>query len=142
MKQAKKIKAKEPVKLRFRKLENGNESAYMDIYQKGKRNREFLKIYIVPEITNTDKETNRQMIELANAIKAQKIIELKNSENGFATQGIKQKACIYDYIKKLADEKYKTRPSDSSTSRNYKTLISRLKQFSGDRTTFKRDLLL
>jgi len=138
MKQAKKIKAKEPVKIRFKELSNGNQSIYLDIYQNGKRNREFLKIYIVPEHSDTDKEVNRQMMGLANAIKAQKIVELKNSENGFSIQGIKQKACIYDYIHKLADEKYKTRPSDSSNYRNYITLIDRLKQFSGDKTTFKQ----
>jgi len=138
MKQAKKVKAKEPVRLRFKKLSNGNQSIYLDIYQNGTRKYEFLKIYIVPELTNTDKETNRQMMDLANTIKAQKIVELKNSENGFSIQGIKQKVCIYDYIEKLADEKYKTRPSDSSNYRNYKTLISRLKQFSGTKTTFKQ----
>ena len=138
MKQAKKIKAKEPVRLRFKKLANGNNSIYLDVYSNGQRNYEFLKIYIIPEHTENDKETNRQMMVLANAIKAQKIVELKNNENGFTNHGIKQKACIYDYIQKLADEKYKTRPSDSSIYRSYKLLIARLKLFSGDRTTFKQ----
>ena len=138
MKQAKKIKAKEPVKLRFKELANGNKSIYLDIYSSGQRHYEFLKLYIVPELTEIDKETNRQIKELANAIKSQKIIELKNSENGFTVTGIKQKANIYDYIQKIADEKFNTRPSDSSIYRSNKLLISRLKHFSGDRTTFKQ----
>ena len=31
------MKAKEPVKLRFKKLSNANQSIYLDIYYKGKR---------------------------------------------------------------------------------------------------------
>ena len=38
------MKAKEPVKLRFKKLSNANLSIYLDIYYKGKRYYEFLKL--------------------------------------------------------------------------------------------------
>ena len=43
------MKAKEPVKLRFKKLSNANLSIYLDIYYKGKRYYEFLKLYLTPE---------------------------------------------------------------------------------------------
>ena len=43
------MKAKEPVKLRFKKLSNANQSIYLDIYYKGKRYYEFLKLYLTPE---------------------------------------------------------------------------------------------
>ena len=36
------MKAKEPVKLQFKKLSNANLSIYLDIYYKGKRYYEFL----------------------------------------------------------------------------------------------------
>lgn len=39
------MKAKEPVKLRFKKLSNANQSIYLDIYYKGKRYYEFLKLH-------------------------------------------------------------------------------------------------
>ena len=45
------IKAKEPVRIRFKELQNGNKSIYLDIYRNGKRTYEFLKLYIVPFIT-------------------------------------------------------------------------------------------
>lgn len=35
-------KEKQPVKIRYKKLANGNLSIYLDIYQNGKRNYNFL----------------------------------------------------------------------------------------------------
>ena len=43
-------KAKEPIRIRFKQLANGNQSIYLDTYKDGKRTYEFLKLYIVPEI--------------------------------------------------------------------------------------------
>jgi integrase len=139
MKQAKKIKVKEPVRLRSKTIANGNQSLYLDCYTSGnKREYEFLKLYLIPEKTQSDKEANTETLRLANAIKAQKIVELQNTAHGFHVSGGKQKASIYDYLQKLADESFRTKPSDSSTARNYKALIALLKRFSGDKTTFKQ----
>lgn len=55
----KQIKVKEPIRLRAKKIANENESLYLDCYYNGKRQREFLKLYIVPERTKEDKEKNR-----------------------------------------------------------------------------------
>ena len=49
---------KSPVKLRQRKLANGNISLYLDIYRNGKRDREFLKLYLVDAKTKQEKERN------------------------------------------------------------------------------------
>ena len=38
-----------PVRIRFKELENGNKSIYLDIYYEKKRRYEFLKLYLVPE---------------------------------------------------------------------------------------------
>ena len=38
------IAQKEPVKLREKKLSNGNISLYLDIYRNGKRHKEYLKL--------------------------------------------------------------------------------------------------
>ena len=40
---------KEPVTVRFKELANGNKSIYLDIYINGKRQYEFLKLYLLPE---------------------------------------------------------------------------------------------
>ena len=52
----KQIKVKEPIRLRTKKLSYGNESLYLDIYTDGKRDYEFLKLYIIQERTKEDKE--------------------------------------------------------------------------------------
>lgn len=39
-------KVKEPVRLREKKLANGNISLYLDIYRDGKREYEFLRLYL------------------------------------------------------------------------------------------------
>ena len=44
----KKTKLKEPVKVRTKKLADGSESYYLDIYVDGKRQYEFLKLYRLP----------------------------------------------------------------------------------------------
>ena len=50
------MKAKEPVKLQFKKLSNANLSIYLDIYYKGKRYYEFLKLYLTPERFPEDRD--------------------------------------------------------------------------------------
>ncbi|MCS2507803.1 Arm DNA-binding domain-containing protein [Phocaeicola vulgatus] len=37
-----------PVRIRFKELENGNKSIYLDIYYEKKRRYEFLKLYLIP----------------------------------------------------------------------------------------------
>ena len=78
----KQIKVKEPIRLRTKKLSNGNESLYLDIYTDGKRDYEFLKLYIIQERTKEDKEKNAQTLKLANAIKSKRIVELQNFPDG------------------------------------------------------------
>ena len=74
-------KAKEPIRLREKVLSNGNKSLYLDIYRDGKRVYEFLKLYLIPETASdpTAKMRNKQTLIQANAIKAQRIIELTNN---------------------------------------------------------------
>ena len=43
-------KVKEPVRIRQRKLANGNMSLYLDVYVKGVRKVESLGLYLVPHL--------------------------------------------------------------------------------------------
>lgn len=93
----KSFKAKEPARLRFNELANGNKSIYLDIYLNGKRQREYLRLYLVPERTPADRLQNEQTMRAANAIKSQRIIDVANDAAGiFSTKG--KKVLLADWI--------------------------------------------
>jgi len=77
---------KEPIRIRQKKLANGNISLYLDIYINGKREYEFLKMYLIPEKTKDDKVHNRETMRLAEAVKALRIIDIQNGRYGFSSQ--------------------------------------------------------
>ena len=92
---------KEPVKLRKRKLKNGNISLYLDIYYNGVREYEFLKLYLSPK--RSDNEKNKQTLQLANSIKAKRIVEIQNGAYGYSTYLINTN--FLDYYKKMTEER-------------------------------------
>lgn len=55
---------KEVIRLR-RKATQSGESLYLDIYFKGKRRYEFLRLYLIPERTKADRLKNEQTLRLA-----------------------------------------------------------------------------
>jgi hypothetical protein len=132
-------KAKEPIKVRFKKLANGNQSIYLDYYNEGKREYEFLKLYLIPEKTPIDKETNNQTLQLANAIKSKKIIELQNITHGFKFSSIKQKMRLVDYLQTIAAEKKQEAGNVvKGEHQSYTAVIKHILQYSGEQTTFKQ----
>ena len=128
-------KAKEPVRIRFKELQNGNQSIYFDTYRNGKRVYDFPKLYIVPEKTDADKNKNRETLSLANKIKAQKILKIYSNETGFAANSMKQTANFIDYIRKLADKK--RTDGIRGVYQNYMGLIKHLTCYRGDKISFK-----
>ncbi len=97
------MKAKEPVRLRQKKLANGNVSLYLDIYVDGQRHYEFLKLYLIPEESRDDKAANKQTLSLANTIKAQRIVEVQDGRYGFKMQA--PKVDLITYIETQAQKK-------------------------------------
>ena len=75
-------KAKEPVRLRFKVLSNGNKSLYLDFYQNGKREYEFLKLYLIPECSPLDSITNINTLKVANEIKAKRLFDIVHGKSG------------------------------------------------------------
>ena len=73
----------EPIRLRKRLLKDGRQTLYLDLYHNGKREYEYLKLYLIPEKTRADKETNKKTMQLAEAIKAKRIVDYQNGRFGF-----------------------------------------------------------
>ena len=97
----KKTKLKEPVKVRTKKLADGSESYYLDIYVNGKRSYEFLKMYHLPEVNARVREQNRATREAVEAIKSQRIIEITNSKAGIKSKSAWQKLTLADWLEKF-----------------------------------------
>ena len=89
--------SKEAVTLRKRKMKDGGYSLYLDYSVDGVRNREFLKLYLVPERTKIDAVQNRETMKTANAIKSKRIIDLQNGSHGFS-QRKGAKILLLDYM--------------------------------------------
>lgn len=62
------------VTLRTKPLSNGSESIYLDVYDKGKRKYEYLRLYLVPEVDEKAKRMNANAMKKAEEIKAQYIL--------------------------------------------------------------------
>lgn len=96
---------KEPIKIRQKKLANGNISLYLDIYLNGKRHYEFLRLYLIPERSRADKEKNKQTMQLANSIKAMRQVEVQNHEYGFKSDYAEQ-TLFYDYYVAMTEKRH------------------------------------
>ena len=99
----KQLKLKEPVKIRLKPISDGNRSIYLDIYWKGMRKYEYLKLYLVPEVNPLSKEKNRETMAVAEQIKAERIKAL----NGHSLQDwdtVRQSAMLLStWIKKYCE---------------------------------------
>ena len=94
---------KEPVKIRFRELKNGNTSIYLDIYVNGVREYEFLNIYLRPEKERADRLWNKEQLRLANAVKAERIVSIQNGEFGFKDIKRARKLNFITYLESMAE---------------------------------------
>lgn len=98
---------KEPIKIRRKQLANGNISLYLDIYHNGKREYEFLKLYLIPEKNRADKEKNRQTLQLANSIKAKRIVDIQNGDHGFKSP-FAEEVLFFDYYRNMCEKRLGT----------------------------------
>ena len=144
-KQKQTVKLKEPVRIRFKQLSNGNQSIYLDYYTGdvirkenyvgGKRKYEFLKLYLIPERTREDKAKNEATLALAKAIQSKRIVEVQNDAHGFPrTRTSPKRTCsiIWKTFAKKSVERGST-----NYARTVLNTIRELKQFRGDYIAFR-----
>lgn len=128
-------KAKEPVKLRQQKIKDGNISLYLDYNLNGKRIREYLKLYLIPEHESNDKDRNKETLRLAQAVKAQRITELQNGSMGFRSIG-RGKIYLSDWLQRER-ERFQKQGSTAYQS-SIRNTIKQVKAY-GDRPLNKID---
>lgn len=98
-KQKKPMRVKEPVKIRLKALSNGNHSIYLDIYADGRRTYEFLKLYLIPEQSEADRQVNEEMLQAANVLKARRTIDLVMGRSGVRSMKM-ARMTVGDYLKR------------------------------------------
>ena len=113
------ITQKEPVKLREKKLSNGNISLFLDIYRNGKRHKEYLKLYLIDAKTPIEKEQNRQTLATAQAIKSKRLIEIR------------------EHRQKKKEAKSKAERERIGKWGNWRSCLRYLEIYCDDKTTFR-----
>lgn len=129
-------KAKEPIRIRFKQLANGNQSIYLDCYREGKRSYEFLKLYIVPETDEATRLQNQNTMQAAMAIKSQRLIDMANDEAGITKVSQRSKMLLIDWMRYYSGQKKKNGQSDAF-SKQIDKAIRHLLLYKGDKVTMR-----
>jgi integrase len=101
------------VTVRYKKLKSGKFSAYLDVYSntgqgKGKRNYEFLKIYVTKDYSDASTrvvEVDKDKMKIVNAIRNNREDRMSFSENGYQ-QPDKINYNLLDYFRDCLAKKY------------------------------------
>jgi integrase len=123
---------KEPIKLRAKATSNAL-SLYLDLYRDGKRQYEFLKLYLNEETDQRTKEQNRQTLEIATTILHEKIATFNKTGAGFVT--LKGKVNFITYISFQADEALKKSGNVHGYYYTLKSLAKHVELYAGNKVT-------
>lgn len=116
-------KAKEIVKLRFRKLKGGEQSAYFDIYTNGVRQFLWQEERIVPEHDEADKEHNRNVMDVLEQRRRALTAELTIDKSGIANRSFNTDITLQEWLG-IYQKEVSTRAKQT-----YMSGFSRLKDF-------------
>lgn len=129
------------IHLRQRKRSNGKISLFLEFYKsittkegkvKPTREYEYLDLYLIDKPkTPQDKQRNKEILKLAESIKAKRELEVKNGEYGFKVE-FKQGANFIDYFKEMVEEK-----KSKGNLENWKSALNHLIDYAGENITFK-----
>lgn len=125
------MKTRETVYLRQRARKNGNIALYLDICRDGKRTNEYLKLYLVPELTRQDKLKNKETLKLAEAMRAKRIVEIQSKDFGIDLAS-HEDALFFALMRRIIDRK------DGTTKTSWLNCLSHLLKYEpNEQITFK-----
>lgn len=112
-------------------------SLYLDYYNNGKREYEYLNLYLIPDLLNRklskqEKEDNRRNLELAEAIRSKRFLAIKNDEYGFRDTE-KAKGSFLTYFQAMTNK----RRNSLGNWGNWKSALIHLQKFAPRDVAFK-----
>lgn len=130
------------VHLRQRRQKNGKISLYLEIYKgylktnnktKAIRDYEYLNLYLYNKPSGfIQKKHNKEILQLAKTIKAQKEIDIQNGKYGFSSKS-KQNSDFLKYFQKLTNDRFQSKGNYG----NWNSVLKHLKDFTSNRIIFK-----
>lgn len=123
----------------LRKRKKGNKiSLYLDYYQNGKRNYEYLRLYLIPKppqgsLSKSERDENKKTLELAESIRSKRHFEIQNGVYGFKDQS-KRKGSFIRYMEYLAEK----RKASTGNYENWNSTLKHLKKFCFLDVTFEQ----
>lgn len=124
---------KDFVTLRQRKRANGRIALFLDICNNGKRNFEYLKLYLIPEHTRADKAANKETMRQAEALRAQRVVEMRSRQFGVEYTD-SSKILFYDFVESLINRK------EGTTKTSWQNCMAHLLRYEPDRAISFKDI--
>lgn len=120
------------------RLKGSKISLYLEFYSNGNRKYEYLQLYLTPDpekgvLSKQDKDENKKTLELAEAIRSKRHLEIKNGIHGFQDSG-KLKGSFLRYVEYLAEQ----RKDSIGNYGNWDSALKHLKKFSPVDVTFSQ----
>lgn len=118
------------MKVTLRQRQKGKKiSLYLDYYKNGKREYEYLGLYLIPEpetgkLTQAQKDENKKILSLAESIRSKRHLEIQNGMYGFNDQE-KLKGCFIMYMETLAEKRLESKGNYD----NWDSTIKHLRKF-------------
>lgn len=125
------------MKVALRQRKKGNKiSLYLDYYHKGKRSYEYLNLYLYPtpekgRLTKSQKDHNRNNLDLAESIRSKKHLEVQGGVYGFANKS-KLNASFLNYFELLTNK----RKENTGNYGNWDSTLKHLQKYAKSDVTF------
>lgn len=116
------IRVKENVTLRYKELSNGNKSLYLDVYKDGERSYEFLKLYLLPETTEQDKQENLKVLTQAEILRLRRNLNILLPPEPPIEKTPQQKLLLTDWLQTFSLRKKEKGQSEAFSLQIDKTI--------------------
>lgn len=123
--------SKARINLKYKEIDGGRKSLYLDYYSGGKRIRESLRLYLLPETSRKAKAENKAVMQKAMEIQRLRLEELTASENNIEIADDLPDIPLADVIEQYHTEKFER--GGKSTANNIMGMWRAVSAYRGDK---------